>query len=240
MIKKLSELLTENEPRPSQEWQVKAVIHEECLSYLVWNEEFQEGLIIDPKKDELKTYLSIVQGLPNILWLGVIDTHTHADHISAAADIAYALNVPLIMHHASPSKKVQLRVSHRAALPSRSGPIHFILTPGHTPDGICVNWGSFVFTGDTILYGDVGRDDLPFGDAASHYESLQLLKSQISKNYLIFPGHDTQGGRVISWGMQLKINSSLTQLKSDYVSESLTFDAPGPILLKKALFENFK
>lgn len=240
MIKELSDLLIKNEPSPPTEWQVKAVIHEECLSYIVWNQESREGLVIDPKKEELNTYKQIIHDLPQLFWLGVIDTHTHADHVSAAAVLAETLNVPFIMHHASPSKKVHLRVSHQTALISRRCPIQFIITPGHTPDGLCINWGPFVFSGDTVLYGDVGRDDLPFGDAASHYDSLQQLNNQISRDSLIFPGHDNQGGRVISWATQLKINSSLNQPKNDYISECLAFDAPAPILLKKALFENFK
>jgi sulfur dioxygenase len=170
----------------------------------------------------------------------VIETHTHADHVSSAAEMAGYLNAPLLMHSAAPSKRVSLRVSHAFQLPTHSGPLHFIPTPGHTSDGMCIQWGPFAFTGDTVLFGDVGRDDLPTGSPEDHHESLICLRSILDPFILVCPGHDSKGGRISSWGTQLQINSSLTQTKEDYVTESRAFTCIAPALFKESLFENFK
>lgn len=239
-IKNLPSVLLEKEPRPSEDWQLRLISNGDCLSYAVSNSKSQEALLIDPKKEDLDHYLSVKNELADYLWLGVIDTHTHADHISAAAEMAHVLHAPLLMHHASPSQRVDLRISRETTIVSRAGEIRLLLTPGHTPDGICVFWGPFIFTGDTVLFGDVGRDDLPGGNPASHYESLQHLKELLKPETLVCPGHDTKGGRISSWATQLQMNSSLTQERKSFIEESAAFEAPAPALFKKSLFENFK
>jgi glyoxylase-like metal-dependent hydrolase (beta-lactamase superfamily II) len=103
-----------------------------------------------------------------------------------------------------------------------------------------VIWGPFIFGGDTLLYGDTGRDDLPGGDPEAHYDSVQSVKAHARPEMIVLPGHDHKGGRASTWATQLKVNSSLTQEREDFVREAGSFEAPAPKLLKKSLFENFK
>jgi sulfur dioxygenase len=240
LVKRLEDILMPNEPVPTSDWQMRVVVNQECLSYVVWNEKSAEAILIDPKEEETETYLALAKKLPDVQWLAVVDTHTHADHISSAATLAQNLQVPLIMHQLSGSTRPHLRICQQTTYPSRAQAIRFIPSAGHTQDAVCVSWGPFVFTGDTVLYGDVGRDDLPSGDSAAHYDSLQHLRKELRPEQLICPGHDSKGGRIISWGTQLKINSSITQPREDYIRECSEFDAPAPALLKKALFQNLK
>lgn len=240
LVKKLTEVLVQNEPVPDRDWQIRIFVHGECLSYIAWNEVEKEILLIDPKMECMEHYLSLRQELPQMLWLAVIETHTHADHISAAAQAAAQFNAPLIMHHLAPSHRIDLKIMRQTQLPTRSGAIRFIPTPGHTADSLCVIWGPYVFTGDTVLFGDVGRDDLPTGNPEEHYDSLQTLRNSLNSFSLICPGHDSKGGRISTWGTQLQMNSSLTQERLDYVNEATAFDAPAPHLFKKSLAENFK
>lgn len=239
-IKPLQEILAEGENVPSSEWQLRAVQSDQCLSYVVWNVRTREALIVDPKAEDCETYRSLYSELHGYLWLGVIDSHTHADHISIAAQLSEEFKAPHIMHALAPSQRVHLRVSKDSFLPAQAAPIQFISTPGHTQDSLTVIWGPFVFGGDTVLYGDTGRDDLPGGDPADHFASLQVLKKIARPELIVLPGHDQKGGRASSWAHQLKINSSLTQSREEFVRESSAFDAPAPFLLKKALRENFK
>jgi glyoxylase-like metal-dependent hydrolase (beta-lactamase superfamily II) len=104
----------------------------------------------------------------------------------------------------------------------------------------CGGWGPFIFGGDTLLYGDVGRDDLPGGNATSHFQSLEKAKKHLRKEQILLPGHDHKGGRASNWAKQLEINSSLTQGQDDYVRESEAFKAPAPALLEISLKENTK
>jgi len=240
IIKSLREVLSSEEQLPPPAWQLKLIRSADCLSYVVWNTDTKEAVLIDPKQEDIGTYTQIQKELSNHRWLAVIDTHTHADHISAAAQMAEALNAPLVMHHQSPSSRIHIRICRNTQISSQAGDIRLVMTPGHTGDGITPLWGPFAFTGDTVLYGDVGRDDLPGGNPAAHFQSLEDLKAVLHSQTLICPGHDNRGGRISSWATQLKINSSLTQGREDYIQESAAFDAPAPALFKKALVENFK
>ena len=58
-------------------------------TYLLADEDSREALIIDPVKDHLPRYLQIVQELDlRLLW--ALETHIHADHITAAGDLRLA------------------------------------------------------------------------------------------------------------------------------------------------------
>jgi glyoxylase-like metal-dependent hydrolase (beta-lactamase superfamily II) len=239
-IRKLEELLVSGDPVPSSEWQLRAIQSDQCLSYVAWNEKTKEALIIDPKDEDLEAYRKCCRELKDYLWLGIIDTHTHADHISIASKLSEELNAPLLMHALAPSERVQVRVSRNVSLPSHASPLQLILTPGHTQDSITPIWGPFIFGGDTLLFGDTGRDDLPGGDAESHFESIQIIKKVARAEMIVLPGHDSKGGRASTWSTQLNLNSALQQSKDDFVRESEAFQAPAPRLLKESLRENFK
>lgn len=238
-IRKLEELLPQGEVVPKAPWNLRAVQSEECLSYVAWNQDTKEALIVDPKREDREAYLMIAQELPGYLWLGVIDTHTHADHVSIAADLASKLQTPLLMHGSAPSRRVSLRIGGDVALPSHASPVRLIPTPGHTQDSVTVIWGPFLFGGDTLLFGDTGRDDLPGGSPEAHFESVQRLKEAASSEMIVLPGHDNKGGRASSWATQLRVNSSLSQSREEFIREARAFDAPAPKLLKESLRENF-
>ncbi len=242
-IKKLDELLTDA-PNPLMEadspWQLRAILSEECVSYVAWNTASKEAVLIDPKDTDEAAYQDIAQTLKGYRWVAVVDTHTHADHISCAAQMAGALSAPLVMHHAAPSQRVDLRVAKSTALNTQASAIKLLPTPGHTPDSLTIIWGPFIFGGDTILYGDTGRDDLPGGDARAHYESVQRLLAVATTEMILLPGHDNKGGRASTWQTQLKLNASLTQPKEQFIAEASSFSTAAPRLLKESLKENFK
>ena len=239
-IMTLEELLVAGEVRPSQEWQLRASRSDQCLSYVVWNTKSREALVIDPKDEDRSAYQAIASELTGYRWLGVIDSHTHADHVSIAAELAKELGAPLMMQAGAPSQRVQLRISKDVILSSQAAPLQLVLTSGHTQDSITPLWGPFLFGGDTLLYGDTGRDDLPGGDAEAHYDSVQKLKGLVNPSTLVLPGNEPMQGRTSTWATQLKVNSALTQSREQFVRESNAFDAPAPMLLKKSLRENFR
>lgn len=239
-IKTLSDLNISKTAQPGKTWQLRAVQSEDCLSYIIWNTETREGLIVDPKLEDKRAYSKIIAKLSRIRWLAVVDTHTHADHVSAAADLSLKLKVPLIMHQNAPSKRVDLRVCKNTTLKTNTGPLSFILSPGHTPDSMTVLWGPFVFGGDTLLFNDVGRDDLPGGDPEAHYESLQELKKIIPLKTILLAGHDNKGGQASVWKDQLKNNVSLKESKEEYIRGALDFNGAAPLKLNASLRENFK
>ena len=240
IILDLTEILPQGATPPDSSWKLKALQSEQCVSYIAWNEKTKEAILVDAKVEDEGAYLKTATTLCDYHWLGVIDTHTHADHVSCAAKMAVTLQTPLIMHEKSPTRRAHIRVSQITALYSQAAPLKFLPTPGHTPDSLTLLWGPFLFGGDTLMIGDTGRDDLPGGSPEDHYDSLELIKKYAQPEQWVLPGHVSGKLKTATWASQLKDNPSLMQSREDFVRESSAFDAPAPLLLKKSLRENFK
>jgi sulfur dioxygenase len=239
-IKTFQEALVPNEPTLAQGWDLRLLIREECMGYVAWNNAHREIIVVDPRRDDFQEYIHQARSLKGYRTVAIVDTHMHADHISGAFEVATGLSAPLFVSKGSLSKRVHFHVTQNTAIPFQSADLEFFATPGHTQDSLTLRWGPFVFTGDTILFGDVGRDDLPTGSPAEHYESLKSLEKVLPKDVYILPGHDNKGGRLSTWATQLKVNSSLTQDREEFIRECAAFDSAAPALFKKSLVENFK
>ena len=71
-----------------------------------------------------------------------------------------------------------------------------ILTPGHTSGSVCYlvtakDGGRYLFTGDTLFAGSIGRTDFPTGSIADMRLSLKKLSS-LNGDYPIYPGHNDE------------------------------------------------
>lgn len=240
VTKELKSIHQENLAIPSP-WDGRVVVNEDNLTYVVWNQSSKEALVIDPMREDWESLLSIAREvLRGYRFVAVIDTHTHADHVSCAGRLAHELGTPLIQHVSSPSKSIHLRLSNDTALPTAAGPLKLLVTPGHTGDSITPIWGPFLFGGDTLLFGDTGRDDLPGGDPGAHWDSLQKIKSHATPEMLMLPGHDLKGGRISTWKHQLEISPALSQDRNTFIQDGGAWVGPSPKLLKESLYENFK
>jgi len=240
LIKDLSQILFQDAQAPKG-WRVKAIVKDDNMTYIAGNEVTREAIVIDPMRDDWKELVQTARSaFEGYRFVAVIDTHTHADHISCAGELAQELKAPLVMHEKAPSRKIHLRVSRDVEIPTQAGGLQILVTPGHTQDSITPVWGPFLFTGDTIIHGDTGRDDLPTGDPAAHYDSLQKIKSVARAEQIFLTGHDAEGGRASTWATQLKLNASLSQDRETFVREAGSYIGPSPKLLKESLFENFK
>src|SRR5262245_11519840 len=81
-----------------------------CLGYLVVDEETHSALAVDPRLDQVGALreLLLVSG-----WRlqYVVDTHTHADHLSGAWALGEATQAPVVAHTASRASRIRRRVS---------------------------------------------------------------------------------------------------------------------------------
>ena len=64
-----------------------------------------------------------------------------------------------------------------------------LATPGHTAGSCCIRLDRALFTGDTLFLEEVGRTDLPTGNAAELHESLKKLAA-LEGDYTLYAGHD--------------------------------------------------
>ncbi len=94
IIKNFSSLCLDGSILPSP-WELKILVNEDNLSYLAFNRGSQEALWIDPLLDDHELSVQVSQELVGYRYLAVIDTHTHADHLSGASVLAEVLKTPL-------------------------------------------------------------------------------------------------------------------------------------------------
>jgi glyoxylase-like metal-dependent hydrolase (beta-lactamase superfamily II)/rhodanese-related sulfurtransferase len=179
-----------------------------CRSYVIGCEETCAAALIDPELSQIDRYLALAakDGL-RIRYL--IDTHTHADHFSATQQLARQLDVPVVMHRASPAPFVDLRLQGGELLIVGRLRLQALHTPGHTRDSMCLCVDDRVFTGDTLLIGATGRTDLPSGDAEALHESLFEGLLRLDPQLKVFPAHEYKGRSHSTIGQELAENPRL-------------------------------
>ncbi|UCE14378.1 MAG: MBL fold metallo-hydrolase [Candidatus Heimdallarchaeota archaeon] len=191
-----------------------------CQTYLVEDESSTESILIDPVLDHVEDYLKILKN-QNLTLTHIIDTHTHADHISGAAAIKDRTDSKIIMHDNAPARCVDIRVREGDVLDLLGTPIKVIHTPGHTQDSISLVFEGFnrIFTGDALFLdeGGAGRDDLPGGDPDKHYDSIQKFL-RLSDHLLVFPAHEYHGSPPSTLAKQKTSNPHLKiQSREEFV-----------------------
>ncbi|UCF97500.1 MAG: MBL fold metallo-hydrolase [Spirochaetaceae bacterium] len=180
-----------------------------CRSYLVGREGSTDVILIDPVLEHLEEYRRLIEK-EELKLLQVVDTHTHADHISGAAAIKDVTDCLYMMHEDAPARCANFRVHDGFEWDCLGVPVRVLHTPGHTRDSICLMFPEWIFTGDTLFLDDggAGRDDLPGGDPGLHWESLKRLGG-LPDDLIVYPAHDYRGREPSSLGRQKHNNPHL-------------------------------
>ncbi len=152
----------------------------------------RRAAIIDPLSENTDRYLSLLAYYQYTLD-SIVDTHTHADHLTGSWELHDLTDARVVMHERAPAPRVDIHVKDGDRLPIGSLEIHVLETPGHTPDSMCLYVVDRVFTGDTLLIHGTGRTDFPGGDPGAQYDSIRNKLFTLPSNTLVFPGHDYRG-----------------------------------------------
>ena len=186
-----------------------------CLSYLIGCGQAGRAIIIDPGRDRVAEYLGIARK-KGLRITHVLETHTHADHISGNRDLATATQASIVMHRSAPIVFDHETVEDGDVLRVGNVELKILHTPGHTPDSIAVlvtdrdrgdqPW--FVLTGDSLFIGSVGRPDLGGARAAEDiYESLTRVLLPLDDLVEVYPGHGA--GSMCGRAMSAKTGSTI-------------------------------
>ncbi|HEU0199782.1 MAG TPA: MBL fold metallo-hydrolase [Burkholderiaceae bacterium] len=181
-----------------------------CQSYLIGCAETCAAALIDPEVRQIDRYLALA-ARDGLRIRYVIDTHTHADHFSATKELARRLEVPVVMHRASPAPFVDMRIDDGELLMIGRLRLTAIYTPGHTRDSMCLRVEDRLFTGDTLLFGGTGRTDLPTGDPGALYDSLFGRLLTLDPALKVHPAHDYKQQVESTLGQEMRENPRLQQ-----------------------------
>ena len=209
-----------------------------CQSYLVGCADTCAGALIDPEVSQVDRYLGLATR-DGLRIRFVIDTHTHADHFSAATRIATKLGAMTVMHRSSPAPGIAMRVDDGESIVLGKLRLQVMHTPGHTADSMCLVGEDRVFTGDTLLIGGTGRTDLPTGDAEALYDSLFNRLLLLDLALLVYPAHDYKGRSHSTIGAEIATNPRLQQRdRAAFVRMMKSLDLSMPTHLTEALRTN--
>ena len=161
-------------------------------TYIIASGEGREALIIDPVIEHSDEYSTILNNL-DLKLVKVIDTHIHADHISALNELNKRTNCIRVMGEKSKSEVIDLRIKDGEKIKVEEVELQAIYTPGHTDCSYSFLMDDRVFTGDTLLINGSGRTDFQNGNAYDAYDSIFNKLLKLPEKTLVFPAHDYNG-----------------------------------------------
>jgi len=181
------------------------------FSYIIYDHHSKKAAVVDTSYDIKKTVDFIESN--NLILEYIISTHYHRDHTSKNKKLKQLYPDSKIVASKSDGDKLNLKVDVHVGdndiLNLGDAKLKLILTPGHTPGGICIVVDDeAIITGDTIFIDDCGRADLPGGDIKQLFESLQKIK-QLPDKLIVYPGHDYGPKSFDSLSNQKKTNPTL-------------------------------
>ena len=178
-----------------------------CFSYLL--ESDGQVLLVDPHITKVSFYRDLIQK-KNFKLAGIVDTHTHADHISSAAILKREYNCPLYMSPKAVSSLDPQRASQGDVILFGRAELTVWDAPGHTDDSIALVGGGCVLTGDVLLIGSVGRTDFQNGSPADMFDTLARMK-ELPGTTIVYPAHDYKGHKQSTIAQEKQRNSFMTQ-----------------------------
>ena len=209
-----------------------------CLSYLIGCPDTCAAALIDPEASQVDRYMALA-ARDGLRVRFVIDTHTHADHFSATKELARQLDVPVVMHRASPAPFVDMRIGDGEMVVLGKLRLQALHTPGHTADSMCLQVEDRVFTGDTLLIGGTGRTDLPSGDPEALYDSLFNRLLHLDPALQVYPAHDYKGRGHSTIADEIATNPRLQKRdRTEFVEMMCSLNLTMPTHITEALRTN--
>ena len=209
-------------------------------TYLIASAKGREALIIDPVLENIEQYIKLLNEL-DLKLVKVIDTHIHADHITAASKLKNKTNCTTIMGEHTPSDTVEIKVKDDEIIYVDKLEIKVIYTPGHTKDSYSFLMNDYLFSGDTLLINGTGRTDFQGGNSEDSYNSIFNRLLKLPEETLLYPAHDYNGQTVSTIGKEKKFNPRL-QVNSvnEYIDIMNNLNLSKPKLMDINVASNIK
>jgi hydroxyacylglutathione hydrolase len=216
-----------------------------CASYLFGCLTHSQLAVVDPHADLVDEYMEEARRLGAPIG-AVFETHVQADHFSGLPALVEAGATAYLPAGATVDFD-HVALSEGEAVELGNTIVRVLATPGHAPAhnayvvadkrrGAEEPW--LVFTGDSLLVGDVGRPDLhaagdPEPAARELYVSIQCLL-ELPDHVLVYPSHyggsvcgrGLSGNPFSSIGFERRHNSALAHPDAASFADALLVDLP--------------
>ena len=165
-------------------------------TYLIVTEANGLCALIDPVLGQVDAYLRLLNEL-NLNLVMALDTHVHADHITALGSLRELTNCKTYVGLENEVACSDYPLKDGVALSFGNLVLEVIYTPGHTDNSFCYYMQhkeqGYIFTGDTLLIRGTGRTDFQNGDSTQLYHSLHEKLLKLPGDTIVYPGHDYKG-----------------------------------------------
>jgi hydroxyacylglutathione hydrolase len=215
-----------------------------CASYLVGDEHAGVAVVVDPPY-AIEPVLEETTRR-GVRLVGVLETHTHADHVSGHGRLALEHGIPVRVHAAAEAAFPHEALEDGTEIEVGDVVVRTIHTPGHRPEHCSFAvidrtrgdepW--LVLTGDSLFVGDAGRPDLAVEareGSESLFHSLRRLV-ELGDGVEVFPGHVAGSlcGAAMSSkasttiGFERRFNPALQEDEAGFVAGALGPQPPRP------------
>jgi hydroxyacylglutathione hydrolase len=184
----------------------------QCNCSIVACTETREALVIDPGGDAPQILKYLQQH--NLQAKYLLHTHAHFDHVGATAEVKAATGASILLHpgdqwlydnislqgrifgiQTADPTPVDLELQDEMPLIFGKEQSLVLHTPGHTPGSCCFHLSgeqSYLFSGDTLFKGSIGRSDLWGGDHETLLRSIKQRLLRLDESTTVYTGHGPQ------------------------------------------------
>ncbi|MGM8909492.1 MBL fold metallo-hydrolase [Psychrobacter sp. 1U1] len=177
-------------------------------TYLIGDEDTGEAILIDPVIATMDRDLAELHKL-GLKLAYTVDTHIHADHITAALEMKRAVGSQIAAPAYDRLECADVGLEEGVPLTVAGITIDPLHTPGHTAGHFAYLFDGRVFTGDALLIEGCGRTDFQNGDADALYDSVRNKLFALPDETLVYPAHDYKERFVSSIAQEKKRNPRL-------------------------------
>jgi hydroxyacylglutathione hydrolase len=215
-----------------------------CASYLVGDERAGVAVVVDPPYFVDPVLAEAERN--DVRLVGVLETHTHADHVSGHGRLGLEHGVPIRVHALAEATFPHEPLEDGTEIEVGEVVLRTIHTPGHRPEHCCFavidrsrgDEAWLVLTGDSLFVGDAGRPDLAVEareGAEGLFHSLRRLV-ELGDGVEVFPGHVAGSlcGAAMSSkasttiGFERRFNPALQGELSEFLDARLGAQPPRP------------
>ncbi|MBC7500706.1 MAG: MBL fold metallo-hydrolase [Herminiimonas sp.] len=166
-----------------------------------------------------------------------VDTHIHADHITAALEMKNKVGSRIAAPAAEHLPCADANLEEGKPFQVGSIVLDPLHTPGHTAGHFSYVFSDRVFTGDALLIEGCGRTDFQQGSADALYRSVKEKLFSLPDDTIVYPAHDYKGRYVSTIAQEKSRNPRLGQGKTleEFRQIMSSLDLPYPKFIDYAV-----